>query len=458
MPRTLSFPESQSSLYPKSMSGRLIILPKKRWNVWNREAIAKVRNDEKQLAEETRAAEAAQREVDAEARVELLRRRAQAAADLGGEGSSGASAAAAATATGREGLVAQLPAAPVTASLALAVTGGGGGGGGFDPSRPHEGHVNLFADCGPDGVALAQLLGGSGSSGCGSAAALPRGSAKNEKNAEAEAERKAKERAEDKLSGYAALALGGTAEERAANEPWWDRFAATGLASTLRPAAPPSVHLPAALVAQTFPAPALLPPTSSSSSSSSSSLSVGKPMLLLGSASVAPVEEAATARKAKKPKKDKELKDKKHAKKKKKKEKKKKSKKRGSSSSDSSSSDSDSNGGGDDGRDRHARKRRWREASSSSSSSSSSGAAASGAAASVAELRVKRLAREAGEAAREAGLLAAHRPRDEEAAFVAGHLASRAAGRRYHGQFFPTPVLSPPGQAQAPGGGYHRQQ
>ena len=33
------------------MSGRLIILPKKRWNVWNRENVAKVRNDEKAHAE-----------------------------------------------------------------------------------------------------------------------------------------------------------------------------------------------------------------------------------------------------------------------------------------------------------------------------------------------------------------------------------------------------------------------
>lgn len=58
------------------MSGRLIILPKKRWNVWNRENIAKVRYDEQQHQLKLEEEKSKQRNVDAEARLQLLRRRA----------------------------------------------------------------------------------------------------------------------------------------------------------------------------------------------------------------------------------------------------------------------------------------------------------------------------------------------------------------------------------------------
>jgi hypothetical protein len=59
------------------MSGRLILLPHKTWNVWNREAIAKVRNDEKAHEEELEAARQKKLKVESEARIELLRKRQQ---------------------------------------------------------------------------------------------------------------------------------------------------------------------------------------------------------------------------------------------------------------------------------------------------------------------------------------------------------------------------------------------
>ena len=58
------------------MSSRLIILPKKTWNVYNREAIARVRNDERQNAEAEAVKRERQRSLDSEARLELLRQRA----------------------------------------------------------------------------------------------------------------------------------------------------------------------------------------------------------------------------------------------------------------------------------------------------------------------------------------------------------------------------------------------
>mmetsp|Transcript_18212 Transcript_18212/g.53211 ORF Transcript_18212/g.53211 Transcript_18212/m.53211 type:complete len:325 (-) Transcript_18212:162-1136(-) len=57
------------------MSGRLIILPKKRWNVWNRENVAKVRYDEQQHQLKQEEEQERQRKVDGEARLEALRGR-----------------------------------------------------------------------------------------------------------------------------------------------------------------------------------------------------------------------------------------------------------------------------------------------------------------------------------------------------------------------------------------------
>lgn len=58
------------------MSSRLVILPKKKWNVWNRENIAKVRNDEKQHEEELAAAALREKNLSSEARLDILRVRA----------------------------------------------------------------------------------------------------------------------------------------------------------------------------------------------------------------------------------------------------------------------------------------------------------------------------------------------------------------------------------------------
>ena len=57
------------------MSGRLIILPKKSWNVWNRENIAKVRNDEKEHCEKMEKERNRQLHVDSEARLDLLKKK-----------------------------------------------------------------------------------------------------------------------------------------------------------------------------------------------------------------------------------------------------------------------------------------------------------------------------------------------------------------------------------------------
>lgn len=61
------------------MSGRLIILPKKRWNVWNRENIAKVRYDEQQHQLKVEKEEDRQRKLDSEARLQVLRKRSKGA-------------------------------------------------------------------------------------------------------------------------------------------------------------------------------------------------------------------------------------------------------------------------------------------------------------------------------------------------------------------------------------------
>ena len=107
------------------MSGRLIILPHKTWHVWNREAIAKVRNDERDHAEKTEASAEKQRELDGEARIELLRRRAG-TATIEAEGRIGSDTS----------IVPSVPPVPSNEEEQL--------GGGF--LHGPDGHLNLFAD------------------------------------------------------------------------------------------------------------------------------------------------------------------------------------------------------------------------------------------------------------------------------------------------------------------------
>ena len=156
------------------MSGRLIILPKKTWNVWNREAIAKVRNDEREHAVTQARAKDTQRHLDSEQRLGVLRGRAGLAS--GGD--------------------LQQPAAATEH-----VEHGGSPSGGKRKraegaqvgGEKKQGHINFFAE-------FEHALGG---------------------NAEQEKEMREKELLELKRSGIAPLPLGGTQNKL----PWWTEAA-----------------------------------------------------------------------------------------------------------------------------------------------------------------------------------------------------------------------------------------
>jgi len=150
------------------MSGRLILLPHKTWNVWNREAIAKVRNDEKAHEEELEAARQKKLKVESEARIELLRKKQQGSNQNLGEDNT-------------------VVAAEKRHDLNV------------------EGeHINLFAD-------LEHAMG---------------------INLDHAEEMKAREREELKKVGgknsLAPLALGGTSAEREKDTRWWGDFVKTG--------------------------------------------------------------------------------------------------------------------------------------------------------------------------------------------------------------------------------------
>jgi hypothetical protein len=78
-----------------SMSGRLIILPKKSWHVWRRDNIERVKRDERLAAEAEEALEQKQRDIEQELRIETLKKRRQLS-------SSSSSSAAQAKATGKD--------------------------------------------------------------------------------------------------------------------------------------------------------------------------------------------------------------------------------------------------------------------------------------------------------------------------------------------------------------------
>ncbi len=128
-------------------SGRLIILPKKRWNVWNQDNVERCLKDEREAREA--AAEVARRAVlaEAEARVAVLRQRSGAS---GGGGGGDAPPAAAATG---------LPGAPAPADdpLHFAV----GVNGGSNPEHVAEAAARKVAELRRAGVAPWKL-GGNG--------------------------------------------------------------------------------------------------------------------------------------------------------------------------------------------------------------------------------------------------------------------------------------------------------
>ena len=170
-------PQGEHSVeFEAIMSGRLIILPKKTWNVWNREAIAKVRNDEREHALAVNDSSERQRRLDSEARLEVLRRRA------GGGGSGGG---------GQSGQ-----------PLGIEREEVGEGGEDRRLGRPakrkrpvdgqtegQQGHINFFAD-------FERALGG---------------------NADQEKEKREREQLELKRAGIAPLPLGGSQTTL----PWW---------------------------------------------------------------------------------------------------------------------------------------------------------------------------------------------------------------------------------------------
>mmetsp|Transcript_222 Transcript_222/g.265 ORF Transcript_222/g.265 Transcript_222/m.265 type:complete len:281 (+) Transcript_222:93-935(+) len=152
------------------MSGRLILLPHKTWNVWNREAIAKVRNDEKANEEELEKANEKKLKVESEARIEILRKRSRKKVHFAdGEGDD-------------DGTHKQVDEKIIF---------------------PEGEHINLFAD-------YEHALG---------------------INGEHEKEKMERERAELKKGGannIAPVALGGTQAERDKASPWWSTFTITG--------------------------------------------------------------------------------------------------------------------------------------------------------------------------------------------------------------------------------------
>ena len=175
------------------MSGRLIILPKKRWNVWNRENVAKVRNDEKAHAEKLAAEAARQRELDSEARLDVLRHRAI-------EASGGGTPAAPSSSHDETGSPPPLPPTSQGGGVPPPPPVSSFSSSGYDPSERHVGHVHLFGH-------IEEVQHG--------------------QNAEYQAEKLAKERVADKRSGYAPLSLGGDPADRT-EKPWWANFAAAG--------------------------------------------------------------------------------------------------------------------------------------------------------------------------------------------------------------------------------------
>jgi len=350
------------------MSGRLIILPKKRWHVWNREAIAKVRNDEKKHQEETEAADTKQQNLESEARLELLRSRSvlslpptTSAPPLPVQSSSNSSQ--------------QHQPGPLSVTLSTPSSS----------SRQHQlqaadGHINLFADA---EHAMGQ-------------------------NEEHKVEKIANDRVEDKRTGYAALALGGTREEREKQAPWWGKFIERAVPNTVLSATTSSAIVSSGLIN----------PSSS-----------GVPLQLEHGGILKHEKELSGKGKLKR-----EHKVKKEKKERKKHHKKKKhahsSKRRLSSSSDSESSEEPGSGS-----DAETRKRKRK---SSSSSSSSLQPSSSLRAPSLAELRAKRLERERVESLRAGAAIAKHvNPEDEEAAYIARH-----ATKRYNSQFFTSSARS----------------
>jgi len=369
------------------MSGRLILLPHKKWNVWNREAIAKVRNDERDHAEAIEAAAANQRDVDAEARLEILRNRAHYAQ----EGTPPAPA-----------LNASIPESSVESAAAEAaapsdVVSNEGAANLYTAS----GHINLFND--------AELALGA--------------------NEDAERERRAKEDLEARKGRVNPLGLGGTREERARDVPWWTTYAKGAL--------------PAVTSSQ------VVPVTSMGSSSSGSgdaalvnhitireriqhgsaaandrrklaqdpmgqlvATSSEGAMVTTSSSSSSLVEDVSTKKKSHKREKKHRKKEKKARKKETKRKKKMRS--RSESADDTLSSESTDSGDGDSRKSRKA----------------THGVA--GGVLSMAELRARRLEREQSERMRAADTVARHAPDDEAAEFVA-----ELTKRKYNSAYFP---------------------
>jgi hypothetical protein len=365
------------------MSSRLIILPKKTWHVWNREAIAKVRNDEKKHQEETQAAEEKERRAIQESRFNTLKSRANAQVDPAIDAPSTFS---------QVEHVLMSTSISMPSSSAVAIR---------QPSQQQE-HINFFSD-------IEFALGG---------------------NQEHLKEKYEKEMKEAKRSGYAPAALGGTKEEREKEAPWWGAFALKGapelpLAPQVQPMSSESISttkrrgtVERCALPSEDPMFKLLKPVSSSSATS---------LLVVGSE---PLENVCSSTKKKEVKGKKLKKDKKEKKnKEKKKHKNGERRKRRHSSSDSSS---------DEHEDEKRARRRARADDNNSNEIEKSGAskvastmmATSGP--SLWELRQRRLEREGGERARAAVVLARARPEDEEAAFLTSQ-----SQKKYHNQFYP---------------------
>jgi len=378
------------------MSGRLILLPHKKWNVWNREAIAKVRNDERDHAEAIEAAAANQRDTDAEARLETLRKRAHHAQ----EGSSSAPT-----------LAPSVPDSSMESAVAAAVAPAAGevvSNEGATSLYSASGHINLFSDA-------EHALGA---------------------NEDAERERRAKEDLEARKGRVNPLGLGGTREERARDVPWWTTYAKGALPAVTSSQLAPVTSMGSSSSSSSGAALAnhstireriqngstaandrrkvaqdpmgQLVVTSSDGAVAATSSSISSSTWLVSSS----LENDRTKRKT-------HTREKKHSKKGKKarkKDSKAKKKKRSRSESDDDTSSSEST----DSRDADSRKSR-----------KATHGVVQGVL-SMAELRARRLEREQSERVRAADTVARHAPADEAAGFVA-----ELTRRKYNSAYFP---------------------